>query len=93
MNSIGLAQMLRHWQLENHPYVRMSSGAPGHLEYRVATKVWWLLLVPYEIPIPSTSKFDEVRISREYQPEWVRRLVNPELAEIYKVLWNNLAII
>jgi hypothetical protein len=86
VDSVGLAKKLRHWQLENHPYIRMHSDSSNHLEYCVANKVWWLLLNPYEAPIPDGSEYDEVRQCWRDQPVWVRHIANLELARIFKVL-------
>jgi hypothetical protein len=54
--AVGLAKTLCHWQLENHPYVRVRSGSQDRLEYLYAEGVRWVLLIPYKITLPDTCE-------------------------------------
>jgi hypothetical protein len=50
----NLAKTLQHWRLEKNPYIQWSGSE--ELLYRHAEKVWWVLLIPYEITLPETCE-------------------------------------
>jgi hypothetical protein len=48
---------LEAWKLENHPFVRLDKNG---LQYRAIRDVWWVILTPYEVPIPSGAIWELV---------------------------------
>jgi len=62
------------WKLKNHPFVQLENNV---LHYRVIHDVWWIMLTPYEVPIPSSGTIWEWGMGGVRHKKLPRKIDNP----------------
>lgn len=73
---------LQRWKLKDHPFIQSEDG---NMKYRARRDLWWIILTPYKVSIPSYP--DSWREADQLSsPNLPRRITNSMLLAVVRAL-------